>query len=462
MYNSLIRRGGNNILRGRTGNALFISDLDTWHKGIDDAVFNEIQVPGLDAAILPRVVEYNGTTAYSIVADNGALDVNQATTDFCFGGFITTGSDIISPQFCGGKLIAGVVNGVYGFELASGDIKLTVRSSSEWVSINAGAVTINTTYHLLTRIDLAGNKIYFYINNILKNVGGTSYTGTFANLASVYEFYLGAGNVNGGNGATNYAECSWGDVRIYHKDVSGDITRLMAGEILGGEIFMAPNNDHTGFSYDITANVRHLTHFNTTYNYNANGSLYPAQNGYSLWQKELSIDIQVPLDLTGGSISLTPGVDIPTGYTKTRDIVGDLFNWNMADALVDFDPTVSTNALLDTFDRSNATIHSLEATASIYYNASFPYLWHITEISDPHIYAEFFNVGYKGRIFARINLSIDGTFAIVLYREELNYGTDKTGADEYKVMKYCNIEEFAILGANNEPILDDNDYVIIT
>lgn len=421
------------------GGAPFYDDLLTWHKPVSDNDFEE-SIASLPAKFLPRVVEYNGTSSYSAVADNGALDINQAATVFCFGGWVTTGSDITTNQYVFGKHINTGIIGRYGISVSAGIVRFVGQSSGGTYIISDNiTLATNTRYYILTKIDLSNSKIYFYINNILQNAGGTSFIGTFSTLINAYEFYIGAANNAGGTGAELFFNGQLQNVRVYHKDVSGDIVDLMLGTVLGDEVLMVPNNDPS-YAYDVSANAYHLESFNCVTDYALTGSLYPKTNGYSLWEHATSDPIQVPFDLTGSPISLTAGVNIPTGYTKTRDVVGSATKWNMADSLVNFDPNGAGGAAREIFDRSNVTRQTALSRASIYYDATSlatRSIYHITEIAEYAVMQTFFEAGYQDKAsFGKV--IYDGS-DIISYNEHLNYATQKTGVPLTQVKTYCNI-----------------------
>jgi len=54
---------------------------------------------------------FNGLNQYDYISDNGTLDINQSTTDFCYGGYITTGSSYSGLIYLLGKQIAGNTDG---------------------------------------------------------------------------------------------------------------------------------------------------------------------------------------------------------------------------------------------------------------------------------------------------------------------------------------------------------------
>ena len=186
-----------------------------------------------------RALAFDGLDQCAYVADNGALDVNQASTDFCISGKIKTGSDITTLQHLFGKGSATSISGKYGFFISVGNLYFFRQTSDGYASyIDNITLAVNTEYHLTARIDLSGSKVYLYIDNVLQNAGGTAYVGAFATLSNVYEFVLGAQNGVIGSGYQDYADITIRDVRIYHKDVTSaaNLASLQKGEALGDEV----------------------------------------------------------------------------------------------------------------------------------------------------------------------------------------------------------------------------------
>ena len=199
--------------------------------------------------------DFNGIDQDAHVADNGALDVNQATTDFCFGGWIKIGDDITTAQRCIGKGNSILTNGRYSISINNSRLRTVLQTSDGTVGVDSGIISINTEYHAFVRLDLTGKKIYFYIDGVLQNRGGTAFTGVPASLGSSYKYYLGAGNDGGTGNPARWAECQLRDQRVYHKDVTANQAELMAGEKLGDEVawWCLPDlEDISDNSYDLT------------------------------------------------------------------------------------------------------------------------------------------------------------------------------------------------------------------
>jgi len=196
---------------------------------------------------------FNGTDQYAYIADNGALDINQATTDFCVGLTIVTGSDITTLQVVGSKY--NNLSGTYYFYITGGHIYFSAIAGNTVTPIDNITLAINTKYFILARIDITNSKVYFYIDKVLQNSDGSSFIGSFATLANTVDLVLGA-NDNGASYA-NFFNGLLQDCRIYHKDVSSSAnqTSWINGEQLGDEKAWWNLPTLTGFggtSYDLT------------------------------------------------------------------------------------------------------------------------------------------------------------------------------------------------------------------
>ena len=147
-----------------------------------------------------RANAFDGTNQYAYVADNGALDINQATTDFCLSGWAKANADG-NIEYLFGKNLDNTITGRYGFlKPATNIVRFQFYTSTGLVNIDTSIDgDSDTDWHLFTaRIDLSGSKVYVYTDGVLENPGGTSFTGTLATLANAYEFYLAArSNIDG-------------------------------------------------------------------------------------------------------------------------------------------------------------------------------------------------------------------------------------------------------------------------
>ena len=200
---------------------------------------------------------FNGLNQYDYISDNGTLDINQSTTDFCYGGYITTGSSYSGLIYLLGKQIAGNTDGRYGIQIYENKLQSRLETSGGSVFVdNVIPISTNTKYFVMTRIDLINLKFYYYINNVLQNTGGIPYIGTIATLGNEYEFYLGAGNTFNGSGIDYHFNGRLQDIRIYHKDVSNQQADWMLGKQLGDEVAWWNLPTLTGFGgtpYNLTS-----------------------------------------------------------------------------------------------------------------------------------------------------------------------------------------------------------------
>ena len=199
---------------------------------------------------------FNGIDEYAYISDNGALDINQASTDFCLSGIIKTGAVISTLQWIIGKNINSGPPGRYGFYINTGILRFFIETTTNSYVIQDNLVlAINTEYYVLGRIDLTNSKIYFYIDGVLQNVGGTDFTGTISTLDNKFPFILGVGINTNGTTPYNYFGGTLRDVRIYHKDIIAQIADLMLNKKLGNEVAWWNLPTLTGFdetSYDLT------------------------------------------------------------------------------------------------------------------------------------------------------------------------------------------------------------------
>jgi hypothetical protein len=285
-------------------NPPFYDDLDTWHKGISGVDFVE-KINNLPAKFLPRIADLNGTDDNFQLNSNITIDYTKNTTIYFKYKLNSLTACAILGQALGttNYIVVNTANNgsIYIESNTNDDIAQTttgIVNDLNWheveVNINNGIVTVYVDSVSVTMVD---NTIS---DNIIFNlIGVRGVSNYFNGLISCFSVKNNTSNTY--------------DYIVYPKGM-GD------------------------YEYDVSGNNNHGTWSGTgtRYDYDENGSTYPNTKGYSLWQKAANPDIQVPFDVDGNALSLTAGVDIPTGYTKTRDVVAGGSRWNMADALVDF------------------------------------------------------------------------------------------------------------------------------
>ena len=376
-------------------------DLDTWHKGITDNDFAE-SINNLPAKFLPRIADFNGTDdELDLSADVNIGKIHTITVDLNAN---TVGT-----------------HAILGHQL------LTTR----WLIVTAtligyriNAVNYTASYKVLStdkqlQIVRNGTALEFFVDEVSK---GTQTIAGVDNLDFVFN------NIGARTGSFYY---------------NGLISKIDINSTDQTSFLMYPTGQG-GFDYDLVSGTIYGTWAGTgaRYDYDLNGSLYLNTQGYSLWQLAANPDIQVPFDINGVALSLTAGVDIPTGYTHSYDLIPGGNKWNVADSMVGFNETESANAALAIFDRSNVTRQTAASRASIYYDATnlaTKSRYHITEVSDPVIYDTFFEAASKDKFFGRVVL--DGSNNIIRYDEHVVYGTQKVGSDLTKVTNYCRITD---------------------
>jgi hypothetical protein len=318
-----LRRGG---LPGYIQNAL----VYLLAKNVDNALYpnkigNQIRADesqnGATGQDFPgRALAFDGVDQYAYVADNGALDVNQASTDFVF----STNMKVIAGgavHYLCGKLPAVSLNGRYGFyrdasNRVFGLIQTSTGTTTQEMGVDADTDT--DWYNYAIHIDLSGSKVYFYLDGTLVNAGGTAFTGTFATMADAFDFVIGAGNDASGAGFANYSTSQQRDARIYHKDITSaaNLTSLQKGEALGDEVawWWCEGTD-TLEVHDASGNDYHLTAANFDSTSFVEGNWVSLMNKYG-YAVNVNGD---ELNTTASAVSDPNGneADATTGFTTT-------------------------------------------------------------------------------------------------------------------------------------------------
>jgi hypothetical protein len=132
--------------------------------------------------------------------------------------------------------------------------------------------------------------------------------------------------------------------------------------------------------------------------------------------------------LINKSLNVT-GLTDTTGWTAFE---GDKTH-NLIDSFINFNPTGSTAAKFDIFDRSNATIFAQAARDSVFYDSTdrtTTSIFHISEVNKVTLGTLYYNVGYAGKVFPNFDTnSIDDRNWMDAF---LAYATDKTGQKNIK------------------------------
>jgi hypothetical protein len=283
------------------------------HNLIDSSGVQEIEVIASTDVFILYAYD-NGTDA--IVK---SVYLTEVTQDFVLSGWIKTGSDISTTKYVFGKSANSIINGRYGFYVAGGSLVFGYNTSTGFASIiDSIVLAVNTEYHVSVRIDLVESKAYFYIDGVIQNAGGTSFTGEFANMADIYKFYIGAGNLTGSGDPVLQYECEVRDVRVYHKDVTAQLDDLMAGEQLGDEVawWFCEGTD-TLEVHDASGNGYHMTAVNF------DATSFVEGNWQSLYNK-----FGYAKDVYGQNIIDDPGFDSDDYWATPSN------NWSIVDGVL--------------------------------------------------------------------------------------------------------------------------------
>lgn len=369
----------------------FLSDLSTYHKTITDNTFAE-SIQNLPATFLPRVAKFNGIDDV-IDFDTDIVIPTNAAFEITFG--------VVINNYITGAIVLGSnsVTSNYIFLLSTFGIRLNYGAQAN------DFTTIQLDEGVFQEIKISGDGTNITVQNITKSLTETQ-------VASVDNVIIGKVGARANN--TLFLD--------------GFLTELT----LPNNIYILSGQGN--YEYDISGNESHIiwSGNGNRYSYSLNGSDYPNKNGYSLWQHATLEEIQVPYDINGLPLSLIAGTNIPTGYTKTKDVVTGGVNWNMQDALIDFENL--GESAIDIFDRSNVTIQNTISRASNYYDAANPYRYHLSEI-DARSLNNYYNDLYKDKVFLNAIFNSE----LIRIDEILNYQTKKVTSNLSTVLDYINI-----------------------
>jgi hypothetical protein len=144
--------------------------------------------------------------------------------------------------------------------------------------------------------------------------------------------------------------------------------------------------------------------------------------------------VYVPYSESGLPMAQPPTI---SNYSKLRDVPGNLTKYNFAPAYVDFDPTLSGDAKLINFKRSDTIVFAAAARvapAAGKYIQAFPYRWYSSELDRENM-TPYYKQGYKWKTFVQTKQnSFNDTLCLV---EILNYATDKSAEQRQQVLRYC-------------------------
>jgi len=269
---------------------------------------------GAGGEVFPgRALAFDGVDQSAKVLDLGDLDVIEASTDFCVSAIFKANTNS-SEKYIAGKGTTVSVVGKYGWYInANNLVRFVLQTSTGLADIST---TIDgdadTDFHVFTsRIDLAGAKIYVYVDGVLINAGGTAFTGTIAAVSDSYGFVIGGSNAT-------YVETEVRDVRIYHKDVTSaaNLASLQKGEQLGDEVAWWFCEGTDLFEVlDASGNEYHLTaeNFDSTSFVEGNWQSLMNKFGYA-------IDVTGPEQVVNGSFDTDTDWGVGAGWVIANGV----------------------------------------------------------------------------------------------------------------------------------------------
>jgi hypothetical protein len=379
---------------------------------------------GLNGAIIPSCALFNGTD------DQMALS-----------GGVKSYSDSIEIEFTA-KCTATIASNVLLSMLYAGGSDYVCLRSATTLRVAVGGTllafarpTNDKLWHTykIRFIQGATTTVRLYID-------GTESTTGVLDIGSVKPFKLGWLSGTGSYGFPG----SMSYVKITNTGTSAVLNHW----ILTG---------HGLYNYDIVGDqTLTLAGTGTHYSFDAVGSTYLLDSGWTEWQKAGLLVEYVPL---GGDTSVLSDAN----YIAKRFYDGSATGYNKAPSLLGFNETSSDNALLTHFDRSNETIQTAASRSSVYYSTTSlatKSRFHCSELEYDTL-ASFFNTGYKNKFFATNNVIGISTLisAFALYEEDVT-GSALTKLKTTTKSIAVTYPEFNYYVSNTGN--DDNDGLTIT
>ena len=309
-FNRKLKLGPGLFMRG--GNAPYANNLNTLHRIVEDNIWKESKV-NLSGGILPRVADFGTDDDIDIPVIPNLVDCS-----FLFRIKPTIGalSYLLNLDPTVGTGI-GILFGAGGNILAQnfGDPSAYQTTST---------LTTATKYDVVV-IRISGvNTIY--VNGVIQ---ATTNAGNVPPLA---------GNKIGSRNGAVYYSGNIIDTQIYTRAIT-------AGEIINysnkveisssGLFYRSEMTGQGDYEYDISRNNNHGTWSGTgsRHDYDIEGSLYPLQNGLSMYSNIAGDLIRVPYDINGLPLVSPP---VPAGYTLRSEHPANVGNFNMFDCKIDF------------------------------------------------------------------------------------------------------------------------------
>ena len=388
-----------------------------------------------------RCVRVNDSSGTSLaVSDNGALDI-AVTGEISIAAWIKTSTNISATFYILGKNTGGAVGGKYGIAIIGGKFYATSRDTLDRVVVSIGSVVANTWYHVILTAK-SSNKIQLYINKAPQSAGTN--TGVYPAMANEFEFYVSGGNSTDGSAYTLPYDGYVSDARVFNYVISeAEREKCYNREIVGTEIAYYPMEDVNSLNTfrDASGNGRHLNKqgaysiLSSHWLYDTGGGRYNKKYGYSVWLMANNVDIYVPYGINGMPVALTIGTDIGAEYFKGLDVPASTTKFNLAPAIIDFDPDDTAHEDLAIFDRSNVAIHNAASRLSAYYLVGSPYEYHSSEINISKLKG-FYESDYLWRVFPHVESNSVSVGARLYLDEILVTKLKQTESEKLKALKY--------------------------
>jgi hypothetical protein len=140
-----------------------------------------------------KAVDYNGTTAFTKVADNASLNVTAAVT---LEAIVRADTFPAGYNFILGKYVGGSNAGYELYGKSDNNIGFFIRGGGASTEFNntSGSLTVGGTFHLVATFDDAANTVRLFINGakVFENTGTAVTLSTNTGLLS-----FGARSVDG-------------------------------------------------------------------------------------------------------------------------------------------------------------------------------------------------------------------------------------------------------------------------
>jgi hypothetical protein len=399
--------------------------------------------PGTNDAslLLPHLNTYLATNGYAYINDNGSMDIiNNLGTNplgnsdqgytLC-GRINSQDSNKTTAKNFLGKMIAGGRNGRFGIyaNITTGYLVAALQSSGGFVSITGAVDWTSLTFpFVLMDVNYTTKKLRFFVNNIQIGVD-TAFTGTLAQLANEYRFYIGANNTDVTGAATSITKASFVDVKIFNKILTStqQTQEYTTHDVAGAVNFYPCNNTYLA---DSGTGGKHLTSValdRTNVQYDVYGSRHLLNVGYSKFTNYPSKEVHVAYKQDGTVLNYTP-----SGYTHDSDVAGSLTSHNGADSILI--PTIGT---VDRSDTAKCTYLTTLTGYQYYYNSGYKTGLCSVEATNLRILNYYKSINH---FFKRNGQTIT---------DWLIYPTGKTGGDYAKAINWTGEDVRTIFGSGS-------------